>query len=173
MMSERYKRVDVVVDAATKAGLGLDLLRNGPLVHELKQRAGPTVTFHGSVADETLVELMQRCRALCLPGIEDFGITAVEAHAGGSQSSHLAPAEPGNRGSRSDGCVFRRHTIDDFLQALHDCEALATDSSVIEGGTAIFSASFSAEDGGYAGAAGPRLILRSCERQDPRVSSYN
>ena len=41
------------------------------------------VTFHGRLDDAAVTELMESCSALCLPGVEDFGITPVEAHAAG------------------------------------------------------------------------------------------
>lgn len=78
-----YKRVDLVVDAATRSDIGLDVVGAGPELEELKRRAGPTVRFHGKADDETVTYLMENCRAFCLPGTEDFGITPVEALAAG------------------------------------------------------------------------------------------
>jgi glycosyltransferase involved in cell wall biosynthesis len=78
-----YKRVDLVVDAATEAGLGLDVVGSGPSLDELRSRAGPTVRFHGRVEEGALRELLMGCRALCFPGSEDFGIVPVEANAAG------------------------------------------------------------------------------------------
>ena len=79
----RYKRVDVIVDAARAAGFGLDVVGTGPALARLREIAGPATTFHGALDDASVAELMQGCRALCIPGIEDFGITAVEAQAAG------------------------------------------------------------------------------------------
>jgi glycosyltransferase involved in cell wall biosynthesis len=45
--------------------------------------AAPNVQFLGRVSDEELGDLYARCRALLLPGEEDFGITPVEALASG------------------------------------------------------------------------------------------
>ena len=78
-----YKRVDVIVDTATQAGIGLDVIGTGPSLDDLRRRAGPTVAFHGRVPDDVVSQFMQSCRALCLPGTEDFGITPVEAIAAG------------------------------------------------------------------------------------------
>lgn len=78
-----YKRVELVVRAATRAGLGLDVVGTGPQLNGLRRIAGPTVRFHGRVDDRALRELFEGCRALCLAATEDFGITPVEAAAAG------------------------------------------------------------------------------------------
>lgn len=78
-----YKRVELVVSAASSAGLGLDVVGTGPSLGRLRRLAGPTVTFHGRVDDDTLVELLERCRALCVAATEDFGIAPAEANAAG------------------------------------------------------------------------------------------
>jgi glycosyltransferase involved in cell wall biosynthesis len=79
----RYKRVDVIVAAATSAGIGLDIVGGGPALDELRRAAGPTVEFHGEAGDAVVTELMSGCRALCVAGAEDFGIAPVEAQAAG------------------------------------------------------------------------------------------
>jgi glycosyltransferase involved in cell wall biosynthesis len=78
-----YKRVDLVVRAATAAGIGLDVVGVGPSIGKLRGLAGPTVTFHGRVDDQAVVQLLESCGALCVAATEDFGITPVEAHAAG------------------------------------------------------------------------------------------
>jgi glycosyltransferase involved in cell wall biosynthesis len=78
-----YKRVDLIVRAATRAGIGLDVVGVGPSLDSLRAIAGPTVEFHGRVDDEGVVQLLQGCRALCVAATEDFGIVPVEANAAG------------------------------------------------------------------------------------------
>ncbi len=122
-----YKRVEVVVDAATKAGLPLDVVGIGPALDDLKRRAGPTVTFHGRADDETVRQLMQSCRALCVPGIEDFGITPVEAQAAGKPV--IAFAGGGALETVEEeltGVFFDRHDPDTFLAAVRKCDTIAT-----------------------------------------------
>src|SRR4051794_31995142 len=123
-----YKRVDVVVDAATKSGLGLDVVGAGPSLADLRKRAGPTVTFHGRADDATVKELMQSCRAFCLPGMEDFGITPVEAQAAGK------PVIAFHGGGAVDtveegvtGVFVREQDAEHFLEAVAACDELDTD----------------------------------------------
>src|SRR4051812_14705788 len=73
-----YKRVDLVVDAAAEACIGLDVVGTGPSLEALRSRAGPTVAFHGQVEEPVLRELLAGCRAVCFPSSEDFGIVPVE-----------------------------------------------------------------------------------------------
>jgi len=102
-----YKRVDVVVDAATRAGIGLDVVGTGPALKDLQRRAGPTVEFHGQLPDSEVTQLMESCRAFCLPGKEDFGITPVEANAAGKPVVAGGRRCARNARRRRVRCVFQ------------------------------------------------------------------
>jgi glycosyltransferase involved in cell wall biosynthesis len=135
-----YKRVDLVVDAATRAGLGLDVVGTGPALGDLRSRAGPGTTFHERLDDADVTRLMERCRALCLPGREDFGITPVEANAAGK------PVVAFGAGGALEtvqedvtGVFFRRQTVDDVLTAIKRCDDLVTSPEVISASAQRFS----------------------------------
>lgn len=78
-----YKRVDIAVRAFSRLGRRLRIVGEGPEFKRLKRIAGPLTEFCGRVPDEDLRSLLSRCRALVVPGEEDFGITPVEALASG------------------------------------------------------------------------------------------
>lgn len=78
-----YKRVDLAVQACTRLNLPLRVGGDGRDRERLERMAGPTVKFLGRVPDADLPELMARCRAFIFPGLEDFGITPVQALAAG------------------------------------------------------------------------------------------
>lgn len=78
-----YKRIDLAVRAATAAGLPLDVVGTGPALESLRALAGPTVQFHGRLADEDVTALIGSASAIVLPGHEDFGIVPIEANAAG------------------------------------------------------------------------------------------
>lgn len=78
-----YKRIDLAVQAATQLGLPLKIGGKGRDLERLKAMAGPTVEFLGYVPDDQLPDLMARCKAFLFPGLEDFGITPVQAQAAG------------------------------------------------------------------------------------------
>jgi len=121
-----YKRVDVVVDAATRAGLELDVVGTGPALADLRHRAGPTVRFHGNLPDAQITALYESCRAVCLPGSEDFGIVPVEANAAGKPvvafagGGALETVEEG-----VGGAFFREQTPAALLDALAACDDIA------------------------------------------------
>jgi glycosyltransferase involved in cell wall biosynthesis len=135
-----YKRVETVIDAATHAGLGLDVVGTGPSLADLQRRAGPTVEFHGRLEDQGVTELMEGCRALCLPGKEDFGITAVEANAAGKPV--IAFAAGGALETIVDGLngvFFNHQDTDDLLAAIDRCDRLETTPQALAGVAERFS----------------------------------
>ena len=79
----RYKQIDYAVRAFTATGRRLLVIGDGPEYRNLREMAGGSVEFCGRVPDEQLREILSRCRALIMPGEEDFGITPVEALASG------------------------------------------------------------------------------------------
>lgn len=122
-----YKRVELVVEAATRAGIGLDVVGVGPSLDALRAMAGPTVTFHGALDDGGVTVLMEQCRTFCLPGIEDFGIAPVEAQAAGKPV--VAFAAGGALDTVTDGVsgvFFSENTADAVLDAIHRADRLET-----------------------------------------------
>lgn len=76
-----YKRIDLAVQAATRLGVRLKIGGKGRDMERLKAMAGETVEFLGFVPDDELPALMAKCKAFLFPGLEDFGITPVQAQA--------------------------------------------------------------------------------------------
>ena len=78
-----YKRVDLAIQACNLLQRPLKIVGTGQEARRLKTMAGPTVEFLDWRPDEEVAELYSRCRALLFPGVEDFGITPLEAMASG------------------------------------------------------------------------------------------
>ena len=78
-----YKRIDLAIDAANLTKRRLLVVGSGPEEGRLRARAGATVEFLGSADRDRLLGLYRGCRALLLPGVEDFGIVVAEALACG------------------------------------------------------------------------------------------
>ena len=136
-----YKRVDLVVDAATRAGLGLDVVGTGPALADLRGRAGPTVRFLGRLPDAEITELFERCSAFCLPGIEDFGITPVEANAAGKPAVAFAGGGALETIEEGVGGVFfREQSSEALLDALRACDGIDTTPERIAQNAQRFSA---------------------------------
>lgn len=78
-----YKRVDLAVEAFNKNGKKLVIIGDGPELKNLKAKANDNVRLMGSQPFKVLKDHYARCRAFVFPGIEDFGITPLEAQASG------------------------------------------------------------------------------------------
>jgi len=83
-----YKRIDLAIVAARRTGRHLVVVGQGPQRERLETLAAKTagtgrVSFAGPVATESLPAYYAHCRAFLFPGLEDFGITPLEATACG------------------------------------------------------------------------------------------
>jgi len=85
-----YKRLDLVLDAYRGTGRPLKIVGSGPEERRLRSQAPPEAEFLGQVDDATLRDLYRRCRAVLMPGVEDFGIVPLEAMACGKPAVAFA-----------------------------------------------------------------------------------
>ncbi len=74
-----YKRIDIAIEACNMLKIPLKIVGSGAVEQELKKIAGPTIEFLGNLTDSELVGYYKNCEALLFPGVEDFGLTMVEA----------------------------------------------------------------------------------------------
>ncbi len=127
-----YKRIDLAVQAATRLGLPLKIGGKGRDLERLQAMAGPTVEFIGYVPDEDLPDLMARCKAFLFPGLEDFGITPVQAQAAGRPviafggGGSLDTVIPGKTGEH-----FHEMTVDSLAAVMESFDANAYDPIVL------------------------------------------
>ena len=80
---KRHKRIDLAIEAANRAGVGLDVIGDGREEGRLRALAGPTVRFHGRLSDAAVRHAMARTAGFIVPGVEDFGMTTAEVQAAG------------------------------------------------------------------------------------------
>lgn len=79
-----YKRFDLAIAACEKLGKRLIIAGSGPEEKSLRKLASKHTEFVIAPSGERWVELFQGADALIFPGVEDFGITAIEALAAGT-----------------------------------------------------------------------------------------
>jgi glycosyltransferase involved in cell wall biosynthesis len=131
-----YKRVDL----ALAAGRNLVVIGDGPMLDDLRARAAPNVRFLGHVSRETVIEQVSRARSLILPGIEDFGITPLEAMAVGTpvvalgRGGVLDSVVPG-----ATGIFFDAAEVDSLRRALDEAAARSWDRAAIRAHAARFT----------------------------------
>lgn len=74
-----YKRIDLAIKTFNKLKKSLVIVGRGSAERELKNLAGPTIKFTGSLTDKELISYYRRAEALVMPQEEDLGLTAIEA----------------------------------------------------------------------------------------------
>jgi glycosyltransferase involved in cell wall biosynthesis len=119
-----YKRVDLAVDAFNRLGKKLVIIGTGSELEALKARAKSNIAFLGRQPSFVLKSHYEHCRAFLLPGIEDFGITPLEAQAAGGPV--IAYGEGGALETIVDGKTgrfFKEQTPHSLADAITDFEA--------------------------------------------------
>jgi glycosyltransferase involved in cell wall biosynthesis len=119
-----YKRADLAVEAFNTLELPLMVVGEDELFEQLKRTAGPNVTLMGRQPFSVIQDLLQRCRGLIFPGLEDFGIVPVEAMAAG------APVIAYGKGGALDtvvhgktGILFHEQSVDALIEAVGRLES--------------------------------------------------
>jgi glycosyltransferase involved in cell wall biosynthesis len=123
-----YKRLDLALEAYRGTGRLLTIVGKGPEEARLRQLAPPEVSFAGHVPDEELRQLYRGCRAVLMPGIEDFGIVPLEAMACGRPA--VVFAEGGGAETVDDGVtglLFREPTAASLRAAVLSLENVRFD----------------------------------------------
>lgn len=131
-----YKRIDLAIETGKK----LVIIGGGPLLDELRRRRPPNVELLGSVERDKIVERLARARSLILPGIEDFGITPLEAMALGTPVVALGAG--GVLDSVVDGetgIFFERQDVESLRRAIDVVESREWDRAALRTHAAQFS----------------------------------
>jgi glycosyltransferase involved in cell wall biosynthesis len=145
-----YKRLDLVLEACRGTGRRVLIVGSGPEETRLRAQAPPEVELLGPVSDERLRELYRGCRALIMPGVEDFGIVPLEAMACGR------PAVVYREGGGAEtvipgrtGLVFEEPTASSLRAAVLSLDGQAFDRMALRAqaeahGPGVFAERFSA-----------------------------
>jgi glycosyltransferase involved in cell wall biosynthesis len=122
-----HKRVHIALEAARRARAPVRVVGSGP-EHGALSEAFPEVEFLGRVDDRDLAELYAVARAVLVPSVEEFGITAVEAQAAGRPV--IAAASGGALETVIDGETGRlalSDDVDSFALAIAEIDQLDFD----------------------------------------------
>lgn len=115
-----YKRMDLAVKAATKLNVPLMIIGRGPDHRKLKKMAGRNVTFLTNVSDEEMPEKFSNAEAFIFPGIDDFGIIAVEAMSAGTPVIAYKDGGALDYVNKSTGLFFDKQTPEALMAAMQD-----------------------------------------------------
>lgn len=78
------KRTDLAIEAFRGSGRKLKIIGSGQQEGWLRSLAGPEVEFLGNLPRADVIKTLGQAKSLIFPGIEDFGITPLEALAAGT-----------------------------------------------------------------------------------------
>lgn len=117
----KYKRIDLAYAACKRLGVELKVIS-------------------GQLDDKMVVNILSGCKALIIPGIEDFGIASLEAQALGK------PVIAYGRGGVLEtviegktGLFFKNQTVDDLTDALKKIDTKKIDPYVCKENARLFS----------------------------------
>ncbi len=127
-----YKRIDLAIQACSQLKRKLVIVGDGPELPVLKKLASNSnnlITFLGNQSQINVAALLHHSTGLLMPGLEDFGITALEALAAGKPA--VIHSESGVAELIKDGKTgihLKKDTIEDLKQAILRLEATPFDS---------------------------------------------
>ncbi len=121
-----YKKIDLAIKASLMAGRTLVVVGKGPELSRLEEIAKSSpgkgrIFFAGPVSDEDLPAYYGHCRCFVFPGLEDFGITPLEATAAGRPV--VAFGEGGVLDTITEGLngfFFQEQSVEALAEALSD-----------------------------------------------------
>jgi glycosyltransferase involved in cell wall biosynthesis len=79
-----YKRLDVAIEAFRNSGRKLVLIGGGQDEGKLTKNLPPNILWKKGIPREEVIEYYKKARGFIFPGMEDFGITPVEAQSYGT-----------------------------------------------------------------------------------------
>jgi glycosyltransferase involved in cell wall biosynthesis len=135
----RHKRTHVALEAARRAGVPIRVVGDGPNRAELMLQY-PEAEFLGRIGDSDLASVYATARAVVVPGVEEFGITAVEAQAAGRPV--IAAASGGALETvvaGETGLFAATDDIDSFAEAMRRIDTIGFDPAVAVANSRRFS----------------------------------
>lgn len=117
-----YKRLDLAIEAFRRSGRELWIGGSGQSSQWLRDLP-PNVKALGQVSDADLPALYRNARALVFPGVEDFGITPLEAQASGRPVIAFAEGGALETVTPETGVFFSEQTVDALTTALAQFDA--------------------------------------------------
>jgi glycosyltransferase involved in cell wall biosynthesis len=137
-----YKKIDLAVEACSSLNLPLTVIGSGPDHDKLTAMAGQSVRFLNKVSDAEMAHHFKLANAFIFPGVDDFGIVAVEALSAGT------PVIAYKAGGALDyvdegvtGSFFAEQTPESLMEALRKFQPSHYDSDRIVAEAQQYSAS--------------------------------
>ena len=112
------KRVDLAIEAFNRLGLPLFIVGQGQQEEYLKSIAKRNIVFLPPQTRRQVVHLMAQAQAFIFPGVEDFGITPLEALAAGTPVVALKKGGALETLNEDVAVFFENESVDDLFSAV-------------------------------------------------------
>ncbi len=135
-----YKRLDLAIEAFNRLGDQLVIIGDGPQMKKLRSASNGNIKFLGWQPDRVLNDYYNRARALIFPGIEDYGLTPLEANAVGTPVIALAAGGVLETIKENIGGIFFDHQdVDSLCEAVQRSKKISLDREAMIEHTKRFS----------------------------------
>jgi glycosyltransferase involved in cell wall biosynthesis len=127
-----YKNIDIAIEACKLLNRRLIVIGDGPDRARLESFSSPLVTFAGRICDTEVEKYVAGCRALLLPGEEDFGMAPLEVAAAGKPTVALrAGGAIETIVDGSTGVFFDASAPKSMAEAIERCENVSWSAALI------------------------------------------
>ena len=134
-----YKKVDLAVEACTKLNIPLTVIGDGPDSNRIKALAGQNIKFINQLNDKEIVQYFTNCKGFIFPGLDDFGIVAVEALSAGTPViAYKAGGSLDYIEENKNGLFFSEQTTDSLSKALIKFNSMIFDHIKIQESAQMF-----------------------------------
>lgn len=134
-----YKENELLVETFNRTGDRLIIVGKGSEEKRLKKLAGKNITFKKDVSQQELNDLYGNAAAFVYAGVEDFGISFVEAQACGTPVAAYKKGGVLDIVSEGTGILFDNQTTEDLAQAIEKIKKNTFNPSFIRENSLKFS----------------------------------
>ncbi len=134
-----YKKIDSLVEAFNRTGDRFVIVGKGPEEAKLKRMAKKNIEFRKDLPENELLELYRNSRAFVYAGIEDFGITFVEAHSCGIPVISYGEGGVTDIVNKENGILYDSNNQSGLLNGLEEFKGKIFDEKKIRESALRFS----------------------------------
>ncbi len=134
-----YKKVDTLIEVFNKTEDRLVIVGKGPEEKSLKRMAKGNIEFKKNLSDEELKTVYRGSRAFVYGGIEDFGITFVEAQSCGIPVISFGVGGITDIVNKENGILYNRGDVIGLLEAVEEFKGRQFNSDTIRSSALRFS----------------------------------
>jgi glycosyltransferase involved in cell wall biosynthesis len=134
-----YKRIDLAVEACTNLNIPLTVIGDGPENKKIKAIAGKNITFIKRLNDKEIIKYFSNSKGFIFPGLDDFGIVAVEALSAGTPViAYKAGGVLDYIKENKNGLFFSEQTKNSLTKALIKFNSMIFDHKKIQESAQMF-----------------------------------